>query len=108
MISIPVFSDPSHSETVVVDGAKLQLGFDWNTRGEYWSMSISVANIVALASVKLCLGAPLIQNYRIPSLPSGEFVVFDPSFEKSGIDKDDFADGVVYLVYLTEDEVDAL
>lgn len=102
IISFATF--PAFTQEVVLDNIPYRLTFNWNTRGEYWVMSIADRDEVKLVSgIKLVMNFPLIRRYPGRGLPSGEFIVVDPSLQLERAGRNDFQDKVK-LIYGSEDE----
>lgn len=92
---IPLFDSPDFKQGVILDGKNYVLRIQWNTRGEFWSMSIYDGNETLLrAGIKLVQWYPLREQYNNPELPPGEFVLVDTSKEASlEIGRHDFGSG---------------
>lgn len=71
---------PHHSFQVQLDGTTYGLEFRWNERAAGWFMSVydSVGTLL-LANRRLVLNWGLLARFKRwqPSLPPGDFVVFD-------------------------------
>ena len=69
----------SFTEETVLNGVEYSLRFDWNVRGEFWSMTIADRNgNVILSNKRLVIGYPILENHHaLEGLPDGEFVVDD-------------------------------
>jgi len=109
MVTIPFIEYPSFTEDVILDGVPYRFSFNWNDNGEFWSMIISDSNDnVLVAGIKIVIDYELIANFPGRSLPPGEMVAVDPSGTVQRISQDDFTDENVFLVYVTEDEVEQI
>jgi hypothetical protein len=79
-VVIPLFDDGRFSQTVALDGANYGLALAWNNRGQYWSMSISDGNGNLLKTgIRLNIQYPVKLQYNNAGLPSGDFLLMDPS-----------------------------
>lgn len=106
MREILVHSAPNSVESVVLDGLSYRFEFFWNSRGEYWSLSIRDEDENELISgVKLVSNYELIASYPDRGLPKGELYVVDNY--QSGVkpDRTGFTDGRYMLVYVEESEL---
>ena len=102
--TIPFSEFPSFTQEVVLDNIPFRLTFNWNTRGEYWTMSIEDRDEVKLASgIKLVMNFGLIRRYPGRGLPPGELIAIDPSQQLEKAGRNDFLDKVK-LLYVSEDE----
>ncbi len=92
---IPLFDTPAFRQAVILDGRNYILRISWNTRGEFWSMSIYDGNETLLrAGIKLVQWYPLRAQYNDPALPPGEFLLIDTSKEANQeIGRHDFGTG---------------
>ncbi len=105
MIIIPVFEYPAYSESVVLEGEPFRLSFIWNTRGEYWSMTISDKHgDVLLDGLKIVLGFELIEEYADGRLPPGALLAVDTTGTLERIGRDDLG-AKVKLFYITSAEM---
>lgn len=101
---IPFAEFAAFTQEVVLDNIPFRLSFNWNTRGEYWSMSIADRDEVKLISgIKLVMSYGLIRRYPGRGQPPGELIVVDPSGQVEKAGRDDFQDKIS-LVYISEDE----
>lgn len=80
VVTIPMSSAASFKQEVTLEEVPYILAFRWNTRGEYWTMSIIDRDETVLVSdIKLVVAFPLV-NIRYHSdsrLPQGEFYCID-------------------------------
>ena len=92
---ISLFNSPDFKQAVVLDGNNYILRIQWNTRTEFWSMSIYDSNETLLrANIKLVQWYPLRAQYNNPDLPAGEFMLIDSSNEANlEIGRNDFGTG---------------
>ena len=104
MESIPVFDYADYSESVVLDGNPYRLAFSWNTRGEYWSLTISDSSgNVLVDGLKLVINFELISEYAAAGFPPGALLAVDTTGTLSRIGRDDLGEKV-RLYYLTGEE----
>lgn len=105
---IPFRDLPAFRETVVLDGETFILDFQYNTRAEFWTMSLFSRDAAPLLTgVKVVLSYELIQRYGTRSLPAGQVVAIDITDILERIKRDDLPESVE-LVYVTEDEFSAV
>lgn len=80
-VVIPFSNYANFTESVVLDNVKYTFDFVWNTRGEFWSMSISDANgVVLISGIRVVLFYDLLQQYKyIRELPQGTLIAIDKS-----------------------------
>lgn len=105
MIIIPFAEFPAFTEEIELDNIPYRFTLNWNTRGEYWSLSIADRDLIKLISgVKLVMDYELLRRYPARSTPPGELYVIDPSGQLDKVGRDDFQDKAS-VIYMTEDEV---
>jgi hypothetical protein len=105
MIAIPLFDLASFTEEVILDDVPYRLTFQWNSRGEFWSMSISDSNnILLLSGIKLVINFELISEWHAIDLPAGELYIVDPTGSDAPIAFEDFGNGRLEIVYVSEAE----
>lgn len=105
MVTIPFSEFPAFSQEIILDNIPFRVSFNWNTRGEYWTLSILDRDENQLASgIKIVLDYELIARYPGRGLPPGEIYAIDTSGELDKIGRDDFQDRAS-LVYVLEGEV---
>jgi len=105
-VKIPFKQFPSFKERVSLDGVAYQLFFNWNVRGEFWTVTFAQTDDTVLAgAIKLVIGIELIGQYPDRGLPPGELEVIDTTgtIDRPGLY--DFYDGNVYLRYTPEAEL---
>lgn len=103
---IPFKDFPSFTEEVTLEGIPYTFRFDWNSRGEFWSMDIydREKNPLILGR-RIMLDYEILRQFPDRELPPGELYVIDPSLNFDPIQQNDFIDNRVSLVYLEEDEI---
>lgn len=103
---LPFKDFPSFTEEITLEGIPYVFRFDWNSRGQFWTMDIydREENSLILGK-KLVLFYELLRQYPDRGLPLGELYVIDPALNNfTPIKQDDFQDRL-YLVYFEEEEV---
>lgn len=92
-----------------MDGTKYKLRMLWNSSGGYWTLSIrSESGTSLLEGIKIVPNYPLLRQYHRPNVPPGELMVITQDDTLASIGRNDFANSKVVLVYVTEDEVNAI
>lgn len=105
MVTIPFFEFPAFTQEIVLDNTPFRFSFNWNTRGEFWTLIIANRDQVPLISgIKIVIDYELISKYPGRSLPPGELYAIDPSGELEKIGRNDFQDKAK-LIYVTESEL---
>jgi hypothetical protein len=95
-VAIPMFDSSSFKISVTLDLKEYRLSFAWNSRGQYWSMSIADANGVMLrAGIRLVVSYPLNIQHTDPRLPQGLFMIIDSNEKTAMIEpgRNDFVAG---------------
>ena len=105
---IPVFEHPAYSESVVLEEKPYRLSFSWNTRGEYWSLTISDSQgAVLLDGLKIVLNFELVNEYADDRLPAGALLAVDTTGTLARIGRNDLGSRVK-LFYVTPEELEEL
>ena len=96
---VPVTSDPpAYDYQIELDGRIYELGFHYNARMLRWFMSIADADgVVILSAIPLLAGPPIINRFKNPALPPGEFLVFDTTGKNISPEQDDLGSRVQLL-----------
>ena len=105
---IPLTQDPAQELSVTLDGTKYDLFVRYNSRGGYWTFDIYRKDVLALAGVKIALGADLVHQYalQIDGQDFGALVAHDLSGRSEDANEiEDLAERVE-LLYLTPQERD--
>lgn len=64
--------------TITLEGRAYLLSFNWNTRGNFFSMSISKEDSTPIAEgIAMRLGTALFAKYQLVDLPPGDFFLWD-------------------------------
>jgi len=109
MVIIKFYNLASFTQTTIIDNIVYELRFDWNDRGQYWTISIKDADGVALVSgVKVVLGYPLVTDIIKPGLPPGVLIVGEGSGAMVRLSQNDFIEDKAFIGYITEDEIATL
>lgn len=106
MIQIPFFDLSSFSQEVTLDLVPYRLTFNWNSRGEYWTLDITNRDqTVLIAGIKIVIGYELLTAHPDRGLPPGELYAVDPSGNTDRIGQNDFFNNRVSLIYVPEAEL---
>lgn len=90
------------TQEVTLDETDFKLKFYWNSRFEYWSMTISdFEDNIIVSGIKLVLNYDLLNPYRHLDVPAGQLYVLDPSDTLLRINREDI-DKNVSLFYVEE------
>jgi hypothetical protein len=110
MITIPFLEYDSFSEDVVLDNIALRLSFFYNTRGEYWSMTISdLDDNIIISGIKLVIGYELIHDYSYLALPKGKLYIVDEANGLTKILQHEFInERRLQMVYILESEIESI
>ena len=106
MIIIPFKDNPSFREEISISGIPYIFEFNWNSRGEYWTISVyNRDELPLLLGVKLVIFYELVSRFVDRGLPrGGEMYIIDPSGTWDKIAQDDFQSRL-YLIYFEEGEL---
>jgi len=105
MIIIPFQESPSFTQEITIDGVVYMFEFNWNSRGEFWSMDVFDRDQLPLVlGVRMVIFHELIQQYVDKGLPPGELYIIDPSGDMNEVNKDDLLTRA-YILYFGEDEL---
>jgi len=111
MVQIPFFNATSFSQDISLDGTTYRMKIVWNTRGEFWTLSLfTLQDVPILLGIKLVLDSDLLVPYKtVQGIPPGDMIVFDPTNNRSRISFEDFlSTRGLELLYATEVEVAAI
>ena len=97
---------PSFRQTVLLDEVNYVLKFDWNSRYNFWALSFYdiLFNPIVLG-IKIVLNYELINKFNAYDMPQGLMYAVDPNDNFDPIEKDDFINGRVSLIYIPESDV---
>lgn len=101
MIEIPLTSAPEQLFSANIDGTTYDFRVVWNSRSEFWTISVRNQNVSILEGVPLVSGIDIFKQYNIPI--RNVFMVnmdnpnVDPSFDNLGT--------VCRLFVLTDEEI---
>ena len=93
---------------VTLDSTIWRLHLSWNDSAGLWSLDVRDSSDTTIVKGIRCVpNFPLLNQYRRPALPPGDFlcVVSDDTYTSIG--RDDFVNGKATLVYVTEVEMSA-
>ena len=75
MLIIPFTDDSQFKEQIQLTGVLFFLTFTWNALNQFWTMQISDSNEkVLIASIKLVPDYPLLAQYTVEGMPTGEII----------------------------------
>jgi hypothetical protein len=104
MLKINFIDYPSYTNEVILDNKSYIFKFVWNTRGEFWTLSIldTDKNII-LSGVKFVLNYSLLSDYYHLDIPKGSLYVIDLTDNNNKIAFEDFNnERQLSLIYATE------
>lgn len=108
MVNIPFIQFPAYTEQLILDDESFIFQFIWNTRGEFWTLSILDPDLTPiLTGLKLVLNFEHFAPYKHLAIPPGELYVFDldPN-NKTKIGFEDFTNArALQLIYALEGEL---
>jgi hypothetical protein len=91
MLQIPFIEYPAYTKEIVLDSKSYIFSFVWNTRGEFWTLSIADINKVTIINgIKIVLNYNLLQDFHHLDVPPGDLYVLDLSTNVSKIQYSDF------------------
>lgn len=107
MLEIPFKGFPAFIEEIYLDNVPYKFLFMWNTRGEFWSLTVSNRfNVTLVAGIKLVLDQDLFAQYTDKGLPKGKLFVIDTSGSYAPIGRYDFEnERKLKVIYIEENEV---
>lgn len=106
---IPMKDLPSFTEEVVLEGIPYVLKFNWNSRGEFWTIDFyDVEQSPLLYGLKMVSTYELINWYPDRGLPPGYLFVVDPGVDPESTeqqsyvrpDRSSFINESFFLVYI--------
>ena len=109
MVKINFQDFPSFQQEVILEDSNYVLNFNWNSRGGFWDLSfLDAFRNPLVMGIKIVLNYELIRKFQGYGLPEGALYAVDPSGDTSRIEQDDFINGRVNLIYVTDEEFEAL
>lgn len=106
-LKIPTRSDlPAYEFSLQLEGVTYFFSFEWNERGQYWSMDILDQDQNHLvAGVRMSVNINLLGRFKDTRLPAGIFILLDSSGKNLDPAVDNFGT-VVELFYRESTTVD--
>lgn len=105
---IPFSGLPDFSESVVLDKKVWILRFQWNSRFEFWTMSIADVSGLLIDGVRLVPNLMLLSCHAKDTLPAGDFALISPNASTNEVGRNNLGTDLDYLlIYLTEAELSA-
>lgn len=103
----PTWQDPAGVIRKRLDGAQYRLAYRWNTRGEYWAISLYDNDDTALVEgLRINLSRNMLRQFAgLAGFPPGALVAVDTSGTGVEPGRYDLANGRVQIVYLTAEEI---
>lgn len=80
-LKMPIRTDiPAYDFSLTLEGVIYFFSFEWNERGQYWSMDILDQDQNHLvAGVRMTVNVDLLGRFKNTSLPPGTFLLLDSS-----------------------------
>ena len=105
-VKIPIRTDlPAYDFSITLEGIIYFLAFEWNERGQYWSMDILDQDQNHLvAGVRMTVNVDLLGRFKNTQLPAGVFLLLDSSGKNLDPSASNFGT-VVELFYAESTEV---
>lgn len=105
-LKIPVRTDiPAYDFSLTLEGVVYFFNFEWNERGQFWSMDILDQDQNHLvAGVRMTVNVDLLGRFKNAKLPKGVFVLLDSSGKNQDPKVDNFGT-IVELFYAESTEV---
>jgi len=92
-------------QNVILDDVQYTLKFDYNGRGDFWSMSFwTLDDELICGGLKVVLNYELIRLYKGYGLPPGEMYALDTTDTEVDVDRDNFGHNV-QILYTPESEL---
>lgn len=100
LLSIPFQNYPSFREDIVLESVRYTFAFHWNSIGSFWSMDITNNDLdTTVYGIRLVINSELL-SFVDRGLPPGNLVVIDQSGDVRSIEKDDFINERLDLIYV--------
>jgi len=91
MLQIPFIDYPCYTKVLTLDGIEYTFKFTWNTRGEFWTLSIYDTNkVTIIEGVKFVLNYNVFADYKHLNIPQGNLYIIDLTDNMSKIKFEDF------------------
>ena len=91
MIQLPTTEYPCYTMEFNLDGVTYIFKFNWNTRGEFWTLSIYDTNkAVIIEGIKFVLNYNVFADYKHLGIPQGDLYIVDLTNNMSKIKYEDF------------------
>lgn len=107
MLKIPFNTYPRFSQDVLLDDETYRLKCEWNSRGEFWALSIyTPEDVLIVAGIKLVIGYDLLRACRHLAVPQGILIAIDNAENYEKIGYGDFSnDRKLELIYVEESDL---
>lgn len=109
MVEIAV---PDENDSIIklnLDNKAYSIHFKWNSVGEHWSFGILDENENTLIeSIKIVPNYPLMNIFKTPFFPSGEFMAVIEDNTINRIGRQSFIDESASFIYIEEGELNEL
>ena len=107
ILTIPVRTDlPAYEFSLSLEGATYYFSFEWNERGEFWTMDILDQNQeYIIAGIRMVSNIDLLGRFKDVRLPKGIFLLLDTSGKNRDPSFDNFGTEVL-LTYIESITVD--
>ena len=102
MNAIPFNAASAFTETVVLGNKQWIFGFVWNTRFQFWTMSVSNASGIIIDGIRLVPNLLLLASHAKDNLPSGDFLVWSPGSTTNLIQSNNLGIGLDYELWYFE------
>lgn len=98
---IPMKDLPSFTEEIVYEDTPYINKFNWNSRGEFWTIDfLDIQQTPLVYGIKLVASYELIAWYPDRGLPPGQLFVTDPILSNIKPTRYSFVNEDLYLVYI--------
>jgi hypothetical protein len=98
---IPFSGESSFIEEITLENTPYDFAFNWNSRGEFWELSIYDRDLNPLVlGIKLVLNEEFFVKFPDRGLPPGSLFIFDGTGSNEPISFEDFTNGRCYLIYV--------
>lgn len=109
MIVLPIADLNSQSIEAVLDDELYYIILDWNDEAQYWEMGIRNSSYQTLVDgVCVVPNYPLLQQFKYPDMPRGEFQVTRIGNTNGPPPRNGFNTKEFQLIYTTSEELRAL